>query len=663
MAPRAKPQLSITLPRNFVFHHTEELPKTPEREVALEPQELPQPVSPPVYRIRRRTRPSVVLSGVFTTTDEMRGTEDVPIPTIEIPCANEPEQLAMRTENTEPAKGYLAPFHSTRSQAAPRTPSVQRQVFGGNWNGDDQNLGDSITRPMSACSILSDSSDDSWASSEDCPSLGGSCTSPESESGDSFSFSPVKKGKAKLLSALAQESPTAVKGKKAKSKAKPVRWTTEMDNHLWNVYMVYLQDPTVTPFKMLPGSPPPLGVCHRVTREARRTWRGGKVSAQEKAPARSDHNVPIHREESPDTIKAERSGSSTPTFKVLPSLPVWPKSGPATRRRLRELCKRKATISPHYQRLLQSRSPSPFTSTSRSFSRSVPKSSPVAKPTTMSAFSTRDIQLSLTTSTATTMQRDAPLAQLTKPLNSTSANRNSWFNDPNVPWASPAPIPSEFPSEIDHDMDNSPNLTDLPRLGSPFGYHTWGPSRSRANARPTTPRTQSDTLAQAPLRSPVQFGTYPYPSTQKRRAQHPLDEELSPGGSELRESMMRDLFGSTSSSSSRRVRSRGFSLGDVTIHDRLTAIFGPSTEQQPSIPEGSEAPAVDMSTPHLSPPLQPDSVRRLGSPFNGISGRPSRLRSRHLASASLSSYDPNALSSIDQRLGQAGWLNDFMSSR
>ncbi|MCJ1405057.1 hypothetical protein MMC11_008283 [Xylographa trunciseda] len=653
MAPRARPQLSITLPRNFTFHYTEgEEPKTPEQEAPPEEPEVPKPPSPHAYRIRRRTRPSVVSTTMFDTIGVPKPTEDIPIPTIEVPASPEPVRPVLLQSAAGPAKGYLAPFLSLRSATAPRTPSTQRNFFGGDWDTtDQQSIGDSITRPMSACSILSDSSDDSYDSSEDCPSLGGSCTSPESDAADPFRFPLIKKGKSKAIASLISESPTVARGKR--SKAKTVQWTSEMDRHIWTTYMIYLQDPTMTPFKMLPGSPPPLGVCHRVTREAKRTWRSTKPDTRDSTSSEHAEGGTIsNRGDSPDTIKPERSGSSTPTTRPATKAPLWPKSNSATRRRLRFLCKHKATIAPHYQRLLQSRSPTPFTSSSRSHSHSIRMPTPVNETIHTSPFSTRDIQVSLTASTATTMQRDAPLAQLTQPFQAGSAGAIEWFNDPSVPWASPAPVPSE----VDHEMGNTGNsVVDLPRLGSPFGYHTWGPSRSRQNMRPATPRTHSDMSSQGPrLASPVQFGTFPYPSTQKRRAQHQLEEELSPGGTDLRRSMLEEIFRDQSASSSRRVRSRGFTVGDVTIHDRLTALFASPADEVPS-ENANPAEATNRDEAILTPSAQADSIRRLGSPFGGINSRPSRLRSRHVASASLSSYDPNTFQSIDQRLGQAAF--------
>ena len=643
---RDRPHLSITLPRNFTFHYTESAgPKTPEQEPpAIKPQ------SPHAYRIRRRARPGIPSSTLFGQPDVAGSPHDVPIPTIEMPISMEPIRPSLHQSQTEPAEGYLAPVMPRRFHTAPRTPSAELPLFGSDWNESNQkNIGESISRPMSACSILSDSSDDSDCSSNSRRSLGGSCTSPESDAPDPFSFPSSRIGKSRLKCSLAEETPTARAGQK--SKAKLVHWTAEMDKHLWTTYMRYLQDPTVTPFKTLPGSPPPLGVCHRVAREAKRTWRGARATPSKLSQEVGYFDVggtsdSVIRGESPDTITAERSGSNTPTYGVSFRVPSWPKSGASTRRRLRELCKRKATIAPHYQRLLQSRSPSPFLSSPRSHSRSVRMSSPVSERI-QSPFATHDIQLSLTTSTAASMQPNGPLAQLAKEDVPAQQSNDECLNDSSMMWASPAPIPSD----IEPDCGNQDEVTELPRLGSPFAFHTWGPSRSRPHLRPTTPRTQSsDVFDQGfAFKSPLNVhNTFPYNNTQKRRAPNQLEAELSPGSTDMQKELLEDLFGPRSQNPLRRVRTRGYTVGDVTIHDRLTALFSSSTSSADPEPSGSSAMEISDDV-H---PSQAEAKQRLGSPFAGISSRPPRNRGRHIASASLSSYDPSSFVSIEQRLGQ-----------
>ena len=661
MSSHPRPQLSITLPRNFTFHYSQGgMPKTPDREEVVI-----RPPSPQAYRIRRRGRPSLPSAGVLNPPHMANDREEIPIPTIEAPTSFEPTLPAVPTIQRNPvetASGYLAPLPSRRWMTAPRTPSA-RESFPSDWDSSDhKGIGEAIARPMSACSITSNSSEDSNDSSENCYSLGGSCTSPESDAPDPFVFPSVGKGKARSTAPYLQETPTIVRNRPMIRKS--IHWTPEMDKHIWTTYMIYLQDPTVTPFKMLPGSPPPLGICHRVARQSRKTWRGGKTAHDEATNTaipgdNTNRMVAVPRAGSPDTIRPERSGSSTPTLlqKYIP----WPKSGSATRKRLRLLCKRKATIAPHYQRLLQSRSPSPFNSSPHTAPHPARVSSPLNEQAIAPSFGTRDIQMSLTTSISSTMQPNGPLAQLSKTApKDEQLLSDQWFNDPSVPWASPAPIPSD----MDHVMDNQDIAAELPRLGSPFGYHTWGPSRTRQRLRPATPRVQSsDVPMSSPrLQSPVQLhGTFPYPSNHKRRAQNQLEDELSPGGTDLKRTVLKELFGDSLQNSHRRVRTRGFSLGDVTIHDRLTSLFSPSDDDEPMTnSEATDLPTMDSSSSGLAPPSQADSIKRLGSPFAGIGSRPSRVRGRHLPSASLSSYVPSAFTSIDQRLGQASFHTSDM---
>ena len=630
--PRSRPQLSITLPRNFTFHYTEgEEPKTPE-------QELPLPTiphSPHAYRIKRRSRPG--LSSRIFDQATAPASQDVPLPTIEVPISVEPTRPSFQQRSTEPSHGFLAPVASRPFMSAPRTPSAQRSLLSDAWNKSvNLDIGETISRPMSACSLLSDSSDESDGSLASYQSKGGSCTSPESDAPDPFGSRPTRKR-------ILKERPKLETCFAMKSRQIQINWTAEMDKHLWTTYLLYLQDPTVTPFKLLPGVSPPLGVCHRVAREARRTWRGGKL------PSRAIANPQIivgKCEGSPDTITANRSGSNTPTGSVQSKPPSWPKSGSSTRRRLRELCKRKPTIAPHYQRLLQSRSPSPFSSSPRSQIRSSRATSPLAAQNPSSPFNTRDVQLSLTTSTAATMQPGGPLAQLAKPNTRNQNSDRDWFNDPIVPWASPTAIPSELGHCSDDNMDTS-------QLGSPFGFHTWGPSRSRQSHRPTTPRTQSSDVSTVgpTLRSPVRLHeTFPYPGVTKRRAQHQLEDELSPGGTDMRKELLESLFGGPAEGRHRRVRSRGFSLGDVSNEARLAELFTPPTANENST--GSEQPNDAAHSTPLHAPAAEDPMERLGSPFAGIARRPSRRTPRHATSASLSAYDPSAYTSIEQRLSQ-----------
>ena len=662
--PRVRPDLSIilprnsiTLPRNFTFHYSEvdEPPKTPERELAA-----PKPASPQAYRIKRRTRPKLTSADPGDQLNLLHASQDVPLPTIEAPEVIEHIRPILQQRATEPAQGSLAPAPVREAMTPPRTPTAQFDLFHNGWNSIDQHtIGESISRPMSACSISSDSSDSSNVSSASLVSQGGSCTSPESDEPNPFSLTSFKKAKAKGEPAAASGDPMVVQ--KEVPKKKRVYWSPEMDKHLWSTYLLYLRDPTVTPFKAVPGSTPPLGVCRRVSREAKRTWRKSRVivSKPSETPATptaqgaDEASTKIKQADSPDTIKPDRSGSSTPTASVIPKISTWPKSGASTRRRLRELSKRKASIAPYYQRLLETRSPSPFASSARSESRSSRLPSPFnARKRT--PFGTRDIQISLATSTAASMQLDGPLARLAR-SSFNGGSSDEWFNDPIEPS-----VPSST-GTFDQGLgigglDVEP---ELPRLGSPFTFHTWGPSRSRQHLRPTAPRIQSEMSDSGPmLMSPVRLHhTMPHPSALKRRALYQLDEEASPGDAGIPTNFLENLFASPAESSHRRVRSRGFSLGDVNHSNNnnansLTSIFTPPTAyDQMTSPELAGAAVVESNS--LGLPAITDSGKRLGSPFVGIDRRPARKgASRHVTSASLSAFDPSNFTSINHMLSQ-----------
>ena len=667
--PRSRPQLSITLPRNFTFHYTEgDPPKTPEREVPVQAPRSPHAEG--AYRIKHRSRPPV--SSVFG--NSVRGlptSSDIPIPTIETPPNNSFRSLHSLFGPIS-FKGNLAPV-ARKISSAPRTPVPRHTHLVNEWD-IQKDIGESISRPMSACSLLSDSSDDSNGSLTSYPTTGdGSCTSPESDAPDPFlsKFASIKRGKAKQwadLARCAEPASETLPGRKMRQ----AKWTLEMDKHLWSTYLTYLQDPTVTPFKMLPGTAPPLGVCHRVAREARRSWRGERSSSRKlsgllspfssKDMSSDGRSWTSERPASPDTIKASRSGSITPTGSAASKTSKWPKSGSSTRRRLRYLCKSKPSIAPHYQRLMQSRSPSPFSSSSRTQSRAqsrlseVTTSSPHAH--SASSFSTRNVQLSLTTSTAASMQPDGPMAQLTAGDSLPTvqpATRRDWFNDPSVPFASGPSFSSDLnASQEGEDMQIS-DQPQTPRLGSPFGFHTWGPSRSKPRIRPSASRIQSndESTAAPSLRSPVRLhDTFPYQSVHKRRAINSLDDELSPNGSTMQQSLLDNVFGSPAGARHRRVRSRGFSLGDVNTPNPLEALFTPP-DQGDQFTIGTDQPFTSSDGPDALTPTH--QIRRLGSPFHGISPRPTRNRgpSRHMATTSLGAYDINAFSSIGETLGQA----------
>lgn len=583
--PPVRPHLSITLPRNFEFHYTDsQPPRTPEPETCpeiVEPPKLPRQT----FRVRRR-RP-----GIPTYAVETEIAQDLPVPTIEAP--RDPYSLGLGGYLLEPRyerdNGYLSPSVAHIPMISPpRTPVAQLS------GSEKQSQGESISRPSSSCSGFSDSSASSHGSMASFPSYGESLTSPDSDASDPFIFSSNISRPPMPSSPLQgyQERPNK------RAKVGNVAWTDNLDNHLWITYMRYLQDATVTPFKMLPGVAPPLGVCHRVVREAKRTWRGPRSSTLQRDAA---HLRPHQktRKGSPDTIKPTNSGETTPTTAAdaHKPYPQWPRSK-AARQRLRYLCKRKPSLSAHYQRLLHCRTPSPFPSSPQSDSRAhhcAEHTSP-ASHADVSSFSTRDMNISLSTSTSITMQPNNPLSQLAvedAPTTDTTPRKSGSdpFNEP------PARTPGHHKSQsLDVNFGTG-------ALGSPFAPTTqkFG---SYGRAAGAAPKLDSPLELPAPVPRPRSF---------KRRFNH------DPNATEdQRGSVLEELFAAPSESSHRRVRSRGFSLGDVgESSHRLTSLFTPpSMFDQLATPESSQ----NMSSQaNLLSPLTVEPTRRLGSPFVGRS--------------------------------------------
>ncbi|KAG0650728.1 hypothetical protein D0Z07_2318 [Hyphodiscus hymeniophilus] len=588
---------SSTLPRGFRYHHEEgDRPKTPEALTTYEP-EQPSPPRPARLKVRRRNA-----SSFQAPTDQFLASvaaADVPIPTIELPIdALTTEDLEMldRESIFNPDSALLAPqTQDHRPFSPPKTPmpnfTFEETSQRPDWSMGTSSPDDYFKRSMSSLSNASDCSDDSFYSGSRVsrPSDDGSCTSPESEAEDPFTFPSISKGKGKAIYPDRSIEEVMILNKKIRSKTrKDAPWTKAMSNHLWSTYMLYVQDPTVTPFRIGASAMPPQGVIHRVARETKRSWKGPKVAPPEiRRPTRLS---------SSRGNSVEKSGSLTPTGEAPKVYTQWPHTSGATRNHLRDLCKSKNSIAVQSFHHLQSRSPTPFTKSHRQVRSE--------EPGRHSAFSTKDIVLSLTTSTAESMQPDGPLAQLAA-------------EEP-IATATPAfPLLEEFkplnfgePQGINEAQRNR-------RLGSPFLARTYGPSTSNNFnlGRPSPPRTQSDTT-QPFLRSPLKFEPRSLNATMKRRAQHDLEEELSPNGAVLRPSILNEqLFGTAFQCNQRRVRSRGFSLGDEALANHVPGLF-----QRPALSTPSEVLADPIAGPSkTSPTLLPAASfdpPRLGSPFS-----------------------------------------------
>lgn len=629
---------STTLPRGFRLHQSEDYrPHTPEPTNALELQP-PSPPRPTRLKVRRRHAPSHQ-----TPTEHFLASvaaADVPIPTIEEPQElqepREPQVFLFASEDSEmtddnpisaDTSRYLTPQpRDLRGVSPPKTPVPTLPMDmtysqHPDWSMDAATSPDEIQRPSSSMSYGSDYSTDSFYSGSRVSrrSEDGSCTSPDSDFADPFHFPSFSKGKGKALYRDEEVSGAPAIKKEVRNKARAdAPWTKDQSAHLWTTYLMYLQDPTVAPFRVGPSCIPPQGIVHRVARAAKRMWKGPKSANS--AFRRSSGVAP-----KVDGAPSDTSGSITPTAENPKVYAQWPHSSNATRAHLRELCKNKDSNLARHYRHFQSRSPAPFTKQGRSNAR------PGERPA-MRAFCTQDISMSLTTSTSESMQPDGPLAKLSASEPTEATTTSGSF--PPIEKFRPLSFGKSRGLQLALQLEDE-NEARGRRLGSPFA-RTYGPSSSQSldlSARPSPPRTQFNTATRPLLRSPVRFAEpRSLNGTQKRRAQHSLDEELSPNGAVLRPSILDEqLFGAPAPGSQRRVRTRGFSLGEdvfkngpVGTSPNQTLASGNFTKssEAPTISTTSEIPksdaptaAASTSTPQLLPPVT-FGPPRLGSPFS-----------------------------------------------
>ncbi|KAI1979245.1 hypothetical protein LOZ53_006435 [Ophidiomyces ophidiicola] len=597
---------SSTLPKDFMFHAFDE-PRTPTRPFQ-EPEGPPPPPHHSSYRLRR---PRLDLLPQFGSKMIPFCSPDTPLPSIEFSQAVDPPSSdSLHQSSTAQSQNSLLDVPQ-RERCDPKTPEAQvfDDVVALNRNWRDEKMTprtDPISRPSSACSNLSDSSVSSSGSFDSRPSFGGSCTSPESEISDPFVMQSYPERKQPC------ESPCKYMHSRGLSLQLPAgpRWTLEMDNHLWNTYQMYLQDPTITPFKTIPGSLPPLGVSHRVSREARRTWPRVKHGLSKNAFEETGKDVELKNE--------MKSGSCTPTAGVSGSTkPLWPHSDASTRKRLKQLCRRRFSIAPHYQRLLQSRSPSPFPEPFvQSSSNSLPVSGSYGSP---NAFS-RDLGVSLV---ATSLPANIPKINVEN--RHSSPPETDWFNKI---AEKPSEVGLETQQVLQPPVHGGPAL--IPRLGSPFMYRTWGPDNLRRrvhSAAVNLPETVHGTGSRLRSSIPPEM----LPGAHKRRAINQLEDEVSPDRNAPTEYLPQPLKDNGKNQNYRRVRlrNRGATMGGLNSRDRLSQLFTP-----PSLFSSNESSnnVAHSSTSQVEAPKE--EIKRLGSPFNLDLSKGRRMQSRHAPSRS-----------------------------
>lgn len=496
---------------------------------------------------------------------------DMPLPSIETPdCAGAyttPDEImvdslpTLHLQDDDALSLYPIRMRTPQTPAVDLAPSTKAAKFP-NWSIEspwsDSELESSpeyeSSRPSTAFSTQTSSSLFSQFSH---PSEDGDCISPDVDSGY-FNFSDLPKSNEDSSSRVPRKAP----------------WTKAMSSHLWSTYMLYLQDSTVTPVNMGKSCIPPNGVCARVAREARRSWKGSK-----------------------QMLANNKSGSNTPTAESSRPYMEWPHTCAATRAHLRELCKLRAAPSrqQHGRALNMSQSPAPFNKAAhkRWNRRSTPARSP-------SVFSAQDMSMSLALSTSETMQPQGPMALLT----SSEAEPQSTFEA----WRRTSDLKNDAKVDSDPFVDHGSPASRM-RLGSPFAK-SYGPSSSSSKLAQSMTEPSRRAQTERPrkfLMSPARL-TRSQSGTQKRRSLKTSDQPR-----KRRPSLATALWGpptdSTDSSYDVSVGTQ-FSSTDSCESDKLFIPRTTTTDTFPQSATGLYEPA--MQAPLMSPSLP----ARLGSPFS-----------------------------------------------
>lgn len=590
MSP-TRPSLSIQLPPlHGLYYNDGQMPKTPEAQqdeaqLSIEP---PPPPRPQTFKVKRK-RPSAPFQEPIMLDMSV-------IPTIEMSEV----ETQISSPTLQPTSAHLLspmPHTSSLSRAitppktpAPRlcTPFTQLESPADEWDMIT-NTKPTFQRANSVCSSFSDSSVSSCGSSAFSMPTGG-YDSPSSETTDPFLDDHHEKSV--RTTTLDDDTPQM---KRVKTR-RHVQWTPQMDDHLWMTFMAYLSDPTLTPFKMLPGSTPPMGVCDQVATKARRTWRSRKAHAG--TPGSIDAMIEFEegrqREGSPDTIR--------PNSLQL-SQPRWPKAA-ATRRRLRELCAKRPSISAHYARMLRTRSPSPFETSSEATQH--------VQPVSLSS-SFYDMHKSLMTSTAPSMQPGGVLAQLASdepppaPRQVRQPRPEGWFD--RIPRSKAHQKSASLQSELRIHVEDMDSRAGAP-LSSPFSAGVIDERSHLLQSMATTKSLGRTEFNGRSLDSPFDFKVGAPTDRRSRKRRFRSDEE------KPRRGALEDVFGPPVEQQRPLLRNRGFSVGTTLAADHLVNLFTPPStgvdhEMADALLPSDDVPMGSRSAPRRM--IEP--VPRLLSPF------------------------------------------------
>ncbi|KAK6864475.1 hypothetical protein PG990_006091 [Apiospora arundinis] len=554
---------AATLPRGFRLPASERDPRTPEPSAPMDA----TPPSPPRPRLKLKRRN--ITTQLTAPTQQFLASvaaADVPIPSVEEPVNinTDDDMIDDLSEVDLIEHDNTGLFEQLRARAfsPPKTPAgdVAPTLSASEypdwsiescWSGSDAESSPEYesSRPSTAFSTQTSASSlysqFSQASDDDdcqCPNASG----PECDDSDSA-------------------VPIAPATRSRKPRRAP--WTKAMSAHLWSTYMLYLQDPRVTPFRLGKSRIPPEGVCNRVAREAKRSWKGSNAA------------LPVNRD-------------STPTAESSKPFIQWPHTCAATKSQLRELCRLRANLQPG-KAMYTSRSPTPFQAAAhRRWNR---KHTPARSP---SMFSAQDMAMSLTLSTSETMQPHGPLAQLTCSLPEPE--------DMLTPMTASAEAASE--QALEPVMPD-----DRRRLASPFFARSYGPSSSTPLAGSADVRRQPHTVgARKLLKSPVRL-TRSRSGTQKRRSTKSLDDQP-----RRRPSLSAALWGFPPTESETRAGNKTQFSSTASAENDSMFIPRSTAMPDPFAPVDSVSSAGGLSVPVAAPP-------RLGSPFGASHSFPNRL--------------------------------------
>ncbi|RPA79502.1 hypothetical protein BJ508DRAFT_140487 [Ascobolus immersus RN42] len=495
--------------------------------------------------------------------------------------AFDPNSLsAMHTANS----GLRTPnrLRAHTMSAIPRTP--MKQIFtdftrnGGMWDDTEPATAIEEERPGSASSSHSQSSNFSHYS---LASGGGSCTSPEEDNTFVFPQEEIK------------EIPTIRKRRSSRSSGKEKRedpvanketvWTQEMDDHLWRTYSLYQQDARMTPFYVVPGGVPPLGVCCRVVRAAKKTWPSGKKSwIASESDARKRLRVLCKSQYGAPSFGPYRDGLRGESIRAGPPRVI--RTGHARRHHSEDISSFSRNLDREYE------------------------------------FGTRSMQLSLMTSSSTTMRPDGMLASWSIPESTA----------PRTPTDSPTHTTFQNPFNSDS-LTPMPMVLDTPhpprsRTGSLAALELIFPTSSAPNplSIPRRPSLQEPPQHPNPLLPPLElksssspFGTWP---RRRHDSSSPVESKVSKSPRKGRRSAIPSVFTSSSPSPRRR-----------RCSDEAPA---PLTLQIPSEPPAPLAPPPNLSRRQRGMTLS-TLPRRL--PFSeGFEGPVPTSYRQHRSSESLS---------------------------